>query len=296
MYTKDMILNSQWYDPNKHVHTHPCFFGTISEIIQDCCGACPPVPDDQAADPNNPYVSGKLTWVTVNPGAQTVRIGSFHPITEGDWTEEAYIKSSSESLCAAVNTDNVAAARKLLEEGADINGRDAAGRTPLMIAALSNSTQCASLLIENGARISSKLYDGRTALHLAAGYGNTKIIQMIIERGKELAAANANKQTDNSKNNKEPTKKGSKKQPKQKKPAKKSKGSDEEDEENEDEEDDDQMDEDEDEEMDEAEDEVKKLGSCLCIDCYIGWRRRRWGVYEHQGSYKPKEEARTRAA
>jgi hypothetical protein len=28
-------------------------------------------------------VSGKIVWVTVNPGSQTVRIGSFHPITEG---------------------------------------------------------------------------------------------------------------------------------------------------------------------------------------------------------------------
>ena len=32
---------------------------------------------------------GPITWVTVNPGAQT--IGSFHPITEGDWTEGACI-------------------------------------------------------------------------------------------------------------------------------------------------------------------------------------------------------------
>jgi len=26
MYTKDMILNSKWYDPKKKHHTHPCFF------------------------------------------------------------------------------------------------------------------------------------------------------------------------------------------------------------------------------------------------------------------------------
>jgi hypothetical protein len=44
MYTKDMILNSKWYDPNKKHHTHPCFFGTASEVIQDCCKHCPPIP------------------------------------------------------------------------------------------------------------------------------------------------------------------------------------------------------------------------------------------------------------
>ena len=29
MYTKDMVLNSKWYDPNKKIHTHPCFMGTM---------------------------------------------------------------------------------------------------------------------------------------------------------------------------------------------------------------------------------------------------------------------------
>ena len=47
-----------------------------------------------------PFVQGVLTWVTVNPGEKHIcmmyqlnaigaqgKIGSFHPITEGDWTE-----------------------------------------------------------------------------------------------------------------------------------------------------------------------------------------------------------------
>ena len=76
-----MILNSKWYDPNKKIHTHPCFFGTAQEVARDCCGKCPPIPDE-LVDPDTPFVSGVLTWVTVNPGAQA-RIGSFHPITEG---------------------------------------------------------------------------------------------------------------------------------------------------------------------------------------------------------------------
>jgi hypothetical protein len=47
MYTKDMILNSEWYDKKKQHHTHPCFFGTIEEVVQDCCGACPHVSDKE---------------------------------------------------------------------------------------------------------------------------------------------------------------------------------------------------------------------------------------------------------
>lgn len=38
---------------------------------------------------DNPFVRGPVKWVTINPGAQT--IGSFHPITEGDWNIGACI-------------------------------------------------------------------------------------------------------------------------------------------------------------------------------------------------------------
>jgi len=47
MHTKDMILNQKFYDPNKKHHTHPCFFGTVKEVMDDCCGKCPPVPPEE---------------------------------------------------------------------------------------------------------------------------------------------------------------------------------------------------------------------------------------------------------
>lgn len=73
-YTKDVILNSEWYDKKKKIHTHPCFFGTAEEILKDCCGSCPPIPENEI-DPDSPYVYGVITWVTVNPGAQG-KVGS----------------------------------------------------------------------------------------------------------------------------------------------------------------------------------------------------------------------------
>eukprot|EP00026_Physarum_polycephalum_P000319 Phypoly_transcript_00319.p1 GENE.Phypoly_transcript_00319~~Phypoly_transcript_00319.p1 ORF type:complete len:1731 (-),score=444.64 Phypoly_transcript_00319:70-5262(-) len=197
MYTKDLILNSEWYDEEKKVHTHPCFFGTVQEVLTDCCGTCPPEPPVQPGpDPttgmDNPFVRGPLTWVTVNPGAQT--IGSFHPITEGDWTEGAYIDPKVEKLCLAVNADDVREATRLIFEGANVDSRDALGRTPLVIAALSNSVECAKVLIKNKAWVSSKIAGGRTALHIAAQYGHNEIVKLILERGVELKALKA--QTD----------------------------------------------------------------------------------------------------
>ena len=197
MYTKDLILNSKWYDPTKKYHTHPCFFGTIEEILKDCCGSCPPVPEKDV-DPDSPFVSGPLTWVTINPGQQTQvqRIGSFHPITEGDWTEGAYINAATEQLFAAVNSNNVDKLKKLLEEDVDINSRDATGRTLLHIAIMSNSTEAAAILIKKGARISAKMIDGRSPVHLAAQYNTPQILRLLIERGAELEESNANKKDD----------------------------------------------------------------------------------------------------
>lgn len=75
----------------------PFLTSKATEVLHDCCGSCPPEPSLQPADPvtgmdPNPFVRGPISWVTVNPGQQT--IGSFHPITEGDWTEGACISEN----------------------------------------------------------------------------------------------------------------------------------------------------------------------------------------------------------
>src|SRR3990167_964216 len=188
MYTKDMVLNSKWYDPKKTIHTHPCFFGTASEIIKDCCGNCPPVPENEK-DPDSPFVSGEITWLDINPGQQTKlqRIGSFHPITEGDWTEGAYVVPTIETLAPFIaNNDHESVKKLLASSNLDVTHRHSSGRSLLHIAALCTATECAQLLIQANARISSSMQDGRTALHIAAQRGNLSLIKLLIERGAQL--------------------------------------------------------------------------------------------------------------
>ncbi|PRP88491.1 ankyrin repeat protein [Planoprotostelium fungivorum] len=184
MYTKDMVLNSEWYDPSKKYHTHPCFFGTASEVLRDCCGHCPPVPAEiNMAE--EPYVQGVLTWVTVNPGAQG-KIGSFHPITEGDWTEGAYIIDLNIQLLQAVNLNDVGRVKDLLQQGVDVDGRDPYGRTSLMLACMGGCVESAEVLIQRGARISSHTPDGRTGLMLAVENGNAKVVELLLKRKDEI--------------------------------------------------------------------------------------------------------------
>lgn len=53
----------------------------------------------------------------MNPGSQTARIGSFHPITEGDWTEGAYVSPIVEKMCIAVSQNDLRTIQSCLEAG-----------------------------------------------------------------------------------------------------------------------------------------------------------------------------------
>ncbi|KAI9872026.1 MAG: hypothetical protein M1830_002152 [Pleopsidium flavum] len=44
LYTKDLLLNAEWNqnkDRKVNLHRHPCFSGSVDDILKDCCGQCP---------------------------------------------------------------------------------------------------------------------------------------------------------------------------------------------------------------------------------------------------------------
>lgn len=77
-------------------------------------------------DPDSPFVSEVLSWVKVNPGAQG-KIGSFHPITEGDWTEGGYISPEAVNLFQVVNSGNPHQVQQAINGGVEVDSRDPAG-------------------------------------------------------------------------------------------------------------------------------------------------------------------------
>jgi ankyrin repeat protein len=73
-----------------------------------------------------------------------------------------------------------------LPEGANIETRNASGRTPLMLAALKGQTETVRSLLAKGADINARDAVGMTALMWAAFGGNIVIIETLIENGADV--------------------------------------------------------------------------------------------------------------
>ncbi|KAF3031839.1 hypothetical protein E8E12_001475 [Didymella heteroderae] len=199
LYAKDLLLNAEWNCPKERettLHRHPAFFGNASDVIGDCCGYCPKpsTPEDEeiAEVENKVYVSGDLTFIKDDPGRQA--IGSFHPLTEDDWTEMAYVGNTARLCQAIVDGDAEHVQDWLSQDGADPNERDYTGRTPLQLAVMSSTPEIVQILIDANARIVARMVDGRTALHLAAMRGEAAMVKALLIKSEANEEKEAQKQ------------------------------------------------------------------------------------------------------
>ena len=187
LYTKDLLLNSEWNKPKDrevNLHRHPAFFGTVEDVIHDCCGYCPKpttVEEEEVAEEENKiYISGDIEFIELDPGRQT--IGSFNPITTDDWTTMAYVGNTAR-LCQAIVDGDLEYVQSWLEqEGNDPNTRDYTGRAPLHLAVANSTPEIVQALIDGGARMVARLVDGRTALHLAAMRGSVEMVSALLRK------------------------------------------------------------------------------------------------------------------
>jgi ankyrin repeat protein len=100
----------------------------------------------------------------------------------------ARISISPSELVRAVSIGRASLIDLCLMEQVNPNGRDAQGRTPLLIAALRQDWKTAQRLIDAGAQVALADKKGFTPLMAAAMYGNLKMFRALLERSANFRA------------------------------------------------------------------------------------------------------------
>ncbi len=86
-------------------------------------------------------------------------------------------------LREATTVDDVEEVRRLLADGAEVNGANEFGKTPLMRAVESGASKSAYVLLSKGASVNARTTAGCTALTFAAENGHADISAMLVELG-----------------------------------------------------------------------------------------------------------------
>ena len=86
-------------------------------------------------------------------------------------------------------------ARRLLEKGANIDGRNEQGETPLHVAAFAGVAERVELFLEFGADVAARDRFGKTPLHKAASQGQQEVVEIFLKRGADAAASDDHGET-----------------------------------------------------------------------------------------------------
>ncbi|CAJ1947980.1 unnamed protein product [Sphenostylis stenocarpa] len=94
----------------------------------------------------------------------------------------------ADKLCVAARKGEARSIQKLLENGADLNGRDQHGWTALHRASLKGRIDAVKVLVEREVEVDAKDEDGYTALHCAAEAGHADVTEFLVKKGADVEA------------------------------------------------------------------------------------------------------------
>ena len=98
--------------------------------------------------------------------------------------------SMPSGLVDAASRGDVAQVRRLLDDGADVNERDAQGRTAVTAAALGDHVEVARALISAGADVDAQDSDRNNALLVTGETGSVPMLREVLKASPDLGATN----------------------------------------------------------------------------------------------------------
>ena len=99
-------------------------------------------------------------------------------------------QTPTSQLIEAAETGDTDAIHQLLKEGADVNGRDARGRTPLMAATHGTQAKSVRVLLQAGADINLRDNRSDNPFLYAGAEGLAEILSLAIEAGADTKLTN----------------------------------------------------------------------------------------------------------
>ena len=94
------------------------------------------------------------------------------------------------ALVRAAGAGDLAAVRRLLAGGADVDARDASGPTAVIAAAMNEHVDVVAALIDAGADVDLQETDRNNALLLAGENGNVALLREVLRARPDLRATN----------------------------------------------------------------------------------------------------------
>ena len=105
------------------------------------------------------------------------------------------IGCGSSNLWQDAGNGDFSAVQKRINSGADLDARDALGRTPLYYAVYNEQLKIAELLVKHGANVNMKHKANKTALHLASEVGNLRMVRLLLKAGAKINALDSDQGT-----------------------------------------------------------------------------------------------------
>jgi peptide-methionine (S)-S-oxide reductase len=145
-----------------------------------------PIGDEQSRRSREALIRAGATY-DIHAAVRTGDVELVRPMLDAD---PALVNTPQpwNPLFTAARAGRVEVAKLLLDCGANVNGTNDKGNTPLWFACQSPANAedrlaVATLLLDRGARVNAICEDGSTALHFAAWRGPTGMVELLLSRG-----------------------------------------------------------------------------------------------------------------